>query len=379
MRKALKFIAVMSVSCGLGLLVGGLIVVLFNDISWAEYFRRLQSIDLLPTIGFVVLMIVCLAVAGILQIIIHEAGHLVAGLLTGYRFVSFRVFSLTLIRKDGRFQFRRFGLSGTGGQCLMAPPQRPLEQINSRWYNLGGVLANVLTATVALLLFFMFKLPMWLDVFLSAMVIIGFFYALTNGISMKVGGVGNDGYNLLHLEKSPQNKRLLCQMLQANACIQEGLQPKELPTDYFDSEEPIDWSDGLQANWQMMVVARLENLHEWEKAYDLLSEAMNEADKMLKLFWLELAGEMAYVCLITGRTDKAGEYYTPELQKYVNDYLRTQSSKQRILFTKKLIMDGDRSGAEQMLGDLYKHQDDYLMQGELAMDLELMEWELQSY
>ena len=42
------------------------------------------------------------------HIIIHEGGHLIFGLLSGYSFVSFRVGSLTLIREDGKFKLKRF-------------------------------------------------------------------------------------------------------------------------------------------------------------------------------------------------------------------------------------------------------------------------------
>ena len=42
-------------------------------------------------------------VAGFLQIIIHEAGHLVFGLLTGYKFSSFRIGSFMWIRRKTSF------------------------------------------------------------------------------------------------------------------------------------------------------------------------------------------------------------------------------------------------------------------------------------
>jgi len=37
------------------------------------------------------------------HIILHEAGHLVGGLLSGYKFISFRVGSFALVRRDGKF------------------------------------------------------------------------------------------------------------------------------------------------------------------------------------------------------------------------------------------------------------------------------------
>ncbi len=57
-----------------------------------------------------------------LQIILHEAGHLLFGLLTGYRFSSFRIGSFMWILQDGKIRFKRFSLAGTGGQCLLLPP-----------------------------------------------------------------------------------------------------------------------------------------------------------------------------------------------------------------------------------------------------------------
>ena len=103
-----------------------------------------------------------------LVIIIHEAGHLVFGLLSGYRFVSFRVMSLMWIKRDGRLRLKRLTLAGTGGQCLMAPP----EMVNGRFpvvlYNLGGAIMNLLSVPVFLGLWFLVRGVTWLA-FLTAM------------------------------------------------------------------------------------------------------------------------------------------------------------------------------------------------------------------
>ena len=61
--------------------------------------------------GMVILVAVMYA-----QIIIHEGGHLVCGLASGYRFVSFRVASLILYRDGSRLRFGRFSIAGTAGQ-----------------------------------------------------------------------------------------------------------------------------------------------------------------------------------------------------------------------------------------------------------------------
>lgn len=158
MKTILKLVGGLLAGCAIGALVGMGAAVVFGEKSWAEVWAKFCDIGtlrlLLPALGAVVGAVV----AFILHIIIHEGGHLVAGLLTGYRFVSFRIFSLTLIRKDGRYQWRNYSLGGTGGQCLMAPPLRPLEEIDTRWYNLGGVLANIVVSTLALVFMLCFDL-----------------------------------------------------------------------------------------------------------------------------------------------------------------------------------------------------------------------------
>ena len=359
--------------CAIGALVGMGAAVAFGEKSWAEVWAKFCDIGtlrlLFPALGAVVGAVV----AFILHIIIHEGGHLVAGLLTGYRFVSFRIFSLTLIRKDGRYQWRNFSLGGTGGQCLMAPPLRPLEEIDTRWYNLGGVLANIVVSTLALVLLLCFDLPDWAEIFLMALTFFGYLLALINGIPMKLSGVNNDGYNLLFLEKTPDDKRRLCQMLEANANIQNGIQPKEMPDEMFPTEEQVNWKDGLQVNWQLMVVARLENQHRWEEAYALLQEGLAQKQHIAALFQQELTLEMVFVCLVTGRIEEARQLYTDRLRKYVKQFMKTHSSKQRIHFATTLLLDGNREEALRLLEDLKAHRSDYLLQGEVEMDIELME------
>ena len=85
-----------------------------------------------------------------LQTILHETGHLIGGLLTGYKFCSFRIGNLQLQRENGALRFRRLKLAGTGGQCLMTPPEPVDGKIPVMLYNLAGPLMNLLTALLAL-------------------------------------------------------------------------------------------------------------------------------------------------------------------------------------------------------------------------------------
>ena len=379
MKTILKIVGVTLAGYAVAKLMGIVIVTLWYGESWSEVFAEFCGIGSLRRD---LLFLGSSFVAFILHhIIIHESGHLVAGLLTGFRFVSFRIFTLTLIRKDDRYQWRNFSLGGSWGQCQMAPPQRPLEEIDTRWYNLGGVLANIVVSTLALVLLLCScscsccasTFPPLAKAFLITLTSFGYLLAFINGYPDNWNGVNNDGYNLLYLEKTPDDKRRFCQILEANANIQNGMQPKEMPDEMFPVEEHINWQEGLQVNWQLMVVARLENQHRWEEAYALLQEGLAQRQHMATIFQKELTLEMVFVCLVTGRIEEARQLYTERLRRYVKKFMKSHSNKQRIYFATTLLLDGNREEAFWQLKVLKANRANYLLQGFVDMDIELMQ------
>ena len=91
--------------------------------------------------------------AFVFSIITHELGHLFYGWLSGYGFVSFRVFGVMLIKGSDGLKFKRYSLAGTGGQCLMVPPDMKDGKIPIILYNLGGVIVNLTSGALFLVVY----------------------------------------------------------------------------------------------------------------------------------------------------------------------------------------------------------------------------------
>ena len=136
--------------------IGGVIgIVVMLLIGFAGGFFGAEAIDHLgggDGEKFFINLFVTLAglyIAFFLQIILHEGGHLVFGLLTGYQFVSFNVCGFIWQKgPDGKLHAGRMQLAGAGGQCLMAPPEYNGGDFPFALYNLGGVRTNLLTAAI---------------------------------------------------------------------------------------------------------------------------------------------------------------------------------------------------------------------------------------
>ena len=143
-------------------------------------------------------------VAGIIMlihIILHETGHLIFGLFTGYQFSSFRVFNLMWQKDlDGKIRFYNFSLAGTGGQCIMSPPEIKNGKMPFFWYNIGGVLMNFLFAALFTVLYLIFKGNPYFDFVCLSFCVLGLSTGLANGLPLP--DINNDGRNIVELAKS---------------------------------------------------------------------------------------------------------------------------------------------------------------------------------
>lgn len=229
------------------------------------------------------------------QIILHEAGHLVTGLISGYRFVSFRIGSLILYRREGRFHLTTFSIPGTAGQCLMRPPvDKKPEEMPVFLYNLGGVLVNVISVIVAVCLLCMGNLGPLMLVFHSFTVLLGAILAITNGIPMKVGGVPNDGLNAKSLGKDPEAMYGFWMQLEMNARQTEGERLKNMPQEWFYLPETEKLANPMYASIGVLYYQYLRDAGEYEKSYEIASKLMDTEAKLIGLYQNEIRCEQLF-------------------------------------------------------------------------------------
>ena len=359
----------------MGFGISTLFIILTTDTTFGELLMKFSNVELLEMSGVILASIISFILSIVVHILFHEGGHLVAGLLSGYRFVSFRIFSFTLLKSEGKMHIKRFKIAGTGGQCILTPPQKPIEQINTTWYNAGGFIANLLLSGGALCGFFFVGTPIARSsLFIFALT--GIFFALLNGLPLKVGGIPNDGYNIKMLRKNLESKKAMCTQLRVNALVQEGMRPIEMPSEWFVTEhdgDDFDWKDPLQLSIRLMAASYIMDCGDIEKSHQMLEEAYVHKESIAPLFINEIVCELIYTSLATGRTARARELYTKEIQSYISQHRKVMSSKERVMFAVELLMLNNSAAAKQILDSVSDKQSEYLMQGEVKMDLALMQ------
>ena len=356
-----------------GAAVGATIFIIEGSEGTADVLRKVGELPLVDFVVPIVLAFVAMAVAIVLHIVLHEAGHLLMGLATGYRFSSFRIGSIAFVRREGRIGIRRYKLAGTGGQCLMLPPEVPAERVPFFWYNAGGVVMNIVVALLALVMLKTCDLSMWWSEWSMMMVIVGLFLAVVNGVPMRPGGMQNDGMNILMLYRKPEKRKDLMHQLQIAAAATEGKRASEMPAEWFDSDPMDDPKDLIRLASRLNHQARLIDQGRFVEAHAAVADLLVHFDELPQIVRFELAGEYVFTELLTtGRKEIVEKYWTKKQADYVKASAKFSSAKQRILFAYALYAENDADKARQIYRDTLRLQDDYLIAGEVRSDLALM-------
>ncbi len=265
--------------------------------------------ELLP----LVVLFVGMYVGMCLQLIIHEAGHLVFGLLSGYRFSSFRIGSFMLLKENTKFVIKKLTLAGTGGQCLMVPPPMQDGRIPVILFNLGGSMMNLIASAIFFIVYLLIPSGTIISFICLIMVLIGVAIALMNGIPLRLGTVDNDGYNALSLRKNPAAMRAFWLQLKVNEQTAKGVRLKDMPDEWFTVPSDEAMRNSMVAAQGVFATNRLMDEQRFEEADQLIAHLLEIDSGIVGLHRCLMICDRIYCEMISNnRKDILDEMLTKE-------------------------------------------------------------------
>ena len=322
--------------------------------------------------------LVILILAVFLQIIIHEAGHFVCGLATGFRVVSFRVANIILVHHDSGWQFGRFSIAGTGGQCLMEPAiddMKDAHRMPYAWYLAGGVIANMVVAVISIIILCLHVAGVAGSCILAMLALSGAYLAITNGIPMKIGGVANDGDNIRTLRHDTEARRLLWIQLKANALYTRGERLCDMPAEWF--VVPVD-ADAGNYLWATIIGLRssraIEQL-DFGAAYADLRRLRAAGSRLLEVLQMETACELLLPAIMLHRQRYEIEAIMDQkTEQYARTYAHYMLSRAVTVYVIERFIKRDKAATEKALQQFEKMASHYPTKGEQRSCRELMEY-----
>ena len=295
------------------MIVGGLIGYAVGKIAGDS----LSKVDTPNTI----LLLIAGVIVFILQIIVHEAGHLFFGLLSGYKFISFRVFDFKITKdENGKFKIRYERLAGTGGQCLMRAPEYVEGKFKYKLYLLGGVTFNLLFSIV-----FWLILPNYYTLLFA---LIGFALAFLNLIPMGF----NDGMTFYHASKDETTRFVL--YLQLEYVYYQSI-GKNLLIEKPEIVEKINSLEITNTNYltdalEFIKLEGLEYFFEFDSLYNETRKLYIERDDLLPVYKIELMALLVKLISLVNPEDEL-------LEELMNDKTLLARFKQKNPQTKNIL------------------------------------------
>ena len=319
------------------------------------------------------LLLLSVYVAMLVQIVIHEAGHLVFGLLTGYTFSSFRIFSWMWTKEDGQLRCRRLSLAGTGGQCLMSPPDLADGKMPVLLYNFGGAILNLAAGAVCFGLSFLFPAASFLRIFLKLLALIGVAFAFINGTPLRLGPVDNDGRNALSLMRSREAVRAFWIQLKVNELSSRGVRMKDMPEEWFAVPGDAAMRNSITAALGVLASGRLMDGRRFEQAEALMDHLLSVESGINDLYRCLMTCDRLYIeCVGQCRPEKLDALLTKPQRKLMKA-MRKYPSVLRTEYALALLSYRDDAGARKLEAAFGRCADSYPYPGEIAAERELLE------
>lgn len=317
--------------------------------------------------------LVFLYLALMLHIVLHEAGHLVFGLMSGYHFSSFRIGSHMLMKEDGKLVHRKLKIAGTGGQCLMSPPEMVDGKFPVVLYNLGGSIVNLVVTAVAIPVFGVIDKGSIFALFFFLFIAMGAITGLSNGIPLRTNTIDNDGYNAISLSKSREAMRAFWIQMKVNEQLTKGLRVKDMPDEWFEVPSDEAMKNSMVATIGVYAANRLMDQHRFDEAEALMNHLLEIESGIVALHRNLIICDLVYLELIgENRSDRLETLYSRELKKFIKT-MKTFPSVIRTEYAYSLLKAHDLKSAAKFMAAFERIAATYPYPNDINSERELIQ------
>ena len=174
--------------------------------------------------------------SGILHVVFHELGHLIAGKRNKMVLYAIRFFIISFVRTNGKLKYKTDMNFTTIGETVLLPVgnQNLVKRYSS--VAMGGLMGSVVFCCLGIVGMAMVNyLPAIAYSFTSMVLPIGMYNLLTNALPMQMEGSMNDGAIVHGAKRGDDTIKVAVNMLQVEAELYQGKTFSEIDKSiYFD-------------------------------------------------------------------------------------------------------------------------------------------------
>lgn len=291
----------------------------------------------------IILALVVIYLSYCINICLHEIGHMIFGLLTGYKFNSLRFGKLMLVKKEGKLLFCHYNMPGTGGQCIMSAPEGDAEKMPVVLYNLGGLIVNIVLLLIGIGMYLGMKdLHLTVGIICLVFAMTALVILITNGIPFTQ--MGTDGANTIILYKDKNARVAFQKQLEIANYSANNYSIREMPKELFSFDKSMPMNNPFITAQALNYYNYLSVNKMYVEAKEMAQFILENAKSINQLHEKILYGELIFQAAVIDRDSEAAK----ELYEAHKKELKSASgfiSIQRILYAYYTLVEWDEKKA----------------------------------
>lgn len=241
-----------------------------------------------------------------INICLHEIGHMIFGLMSGYEFNSLRFGKLMLAKENGKLRFCKYDMPGTGGQCIMIVPKVDVEKMPVVLYNLGGLFMNLFVFLIGIIVFAAVK---------ASYVVVGMtflIFAMTSLVILITNGLpftqmGTDGANTIILYKDKFAREAFRNQLEVVRYLSQNYSVREMPEELFLFDKQIPMTNPLITAQAVNCCNYYSVSGKYEEAKEMALYILENAKSINQLHEKLLYGDVLFITMVIDKDMEAAK------------------------------------------------------------------------
>lgn len=317
--------------------------------------------------GILVLLVIIICL--LIHLYIHEIGHMIFGFFSGYEFQSIRFGSLMIYKLNGKLKLAKYTLAGTGGQCLMTPPDVSDDKLPTSLYNLGGIIMNGGMSIIFGITYVFCESNPGIRLISALFVLVGLFLIIINGIPLEA--MGNDGHNAIHLKKDLRARRAFRIQLLIAGQLALKHSISDMPSEWFEWDYRSD-DNALAVTQGILRLSWLISTKKMEEAYELSTFFIENVPSLVGIHQTILQAEHLFCMIVLNKNeDEIRNTFVSQHKNF--KALRLVPSIQRLLFVYYYNIEKDSTKALEAKKCFEKIAAKYPYPSEIVVERELMD------
>jgi len=212
----------------------------FIGVSIAEKYCYFMYVSTWGMILIILSIFLTAFISFLLSIILHELGHLVFGLVSGYKFHSFQIFNIKLINTGNNKIKLQKANNMLLGQCVLKNDD-DIKDMKYKLYLYGGSIFNLSFGFISLIVYIL--ILVFTEEYSMVLLVfswINFMLFYSNGVPLNVNNIYNDALNMKLMNKYDFMKYAVLNGLKLQREMEEKETINDVDDDLINSQNELD-------------------------------------------------------------------------------------------------------------------------------------------